>query len=215
MEGMKAVVFRILALASVANTALASTSCDQTFTFLGLTRGSQPVLWIAETLGGECYSAQLVQVILSEPNAAMAATDIPSREIAWLKDIMENFATEKALALEATQGRWAVRGMNWHIRPPQARSDLATAFAAHVAAGGSNGSSWNAEQGLRAVITPELGNAKARLIYAYPAGLYFNYDIAQAYYFPRRGLLLVFTRQKMLAVGLDTMHGFMVLKISQ
>jgi hypothetical protein len=195
--------------------AAASTSCDQKFTFLGLTRGSRPVVWVAEELGGECLSAQLVQAILDDPNTTTVSTDIPSRQIGWLKEAMANFATEKPQPLQDVQGFWMARGTTWYIKPPQTRSDLASAFTAHVAAGGSNGQTWNKARGLKGVVAPEVGNATARLIYFYPAGLYFDYTISQAFFHPRSGYLIVFTNQKTLAVGLDTMHGFMVLKVAQ
>jgi hypothetical protein len=215
MEGIKVTVLGGAILVMGAAGAIASTSCDQTFTFLGLTRGSRPVLWVAEALGGECLYTQLVQVILDDPNAVMVSTDIPSREIGWLKDAMGHFAAEKAQPLEDVQGLWMARGTTWYVKPPKARGDLAIAFTAHVAAGGSNGVSWNKERGLHGVMAPEVGNAKARLVYFYPAGLYFDYTISQAYYLPKSGYLVVFTNQKLLAVGLDTMHGFMVLKVTQ
>ncbi|MBE0534359.1 MAG: hypothetical protein IH624_01730 [Phycisphaerae bacterium] len=214
MESMKTAVV-IAAVFGMSLGAAASTSCDQKFTFLGLTRGSQPILWVAEELGGECLSTQLVQVILDDPNAVTVSTEIPSRQVTWLKDAMKQFATEAARPLDDVQGLWMARGATWYVKPPNPRSDLSLAFSAHVAGGGSNGISWNKERGLKGVVAPEVGNAGARLIYSYPAGLYFNYTISQAYFFPRSGHLVVFTHQKLLAVGLDTMHGFMVLKITQ
>lgn len=212
--GRSKLVFAATVLIAAAGAA-GSTSCDQKFTFLGLTRGSRPVVWVAEELGGECLSAQLVQAILDDPNTTTISTDIPSRDIGWLKDAIGNFAAEKTQPLEDVQGLWMARGTTWYIKPPKPRSDLPVAFNAHVAAGGSNGLSFNRERGSKDVVIPEVGNAKARLVYYYPAGLYFNYTISQAYFSPRSGFLVLFTRQKTLAVGLDTMHGFMVLKITQ
>ncbi len=213
MENTRTITIAMFSLFVAA--AGASTSCDQKFTFLGLTRGSSHVLWVAEELGGECFSAQLVQAVLDDPNSTTIATDIPSRQIAWLKDAIANFAAEKPQPLDNVQGLWIAPGTNWYIKAPQPRNDLKAAFTTHVAVGGSNGSTWNKAQGPKGIVPADVGNAVARLIYFYPSGLYFDYSISQAYYFPRSGHLVVFTNQPLLAVGLDTMHGFMVLKISQ
>jgi hypothetical protein len=54
---------------------------------------------------------------------------------------------------------------------------------------------------------------KAVLDYYYPKGFYINYTIDKVYYFPREKVLLVFTQNEKLAAGMDTMHGFMILRI--
>jgi len=212
MEGTRAALALIVVLAGGA---AASTSCNQKFTFLGLTRGSHHTVWVAEELGGECLSAQLVQVILDEPDTVTVTTDIPSRQTGWLKEAMGNFAVEKAQPMKDNQGLWMAPATTWSVAPPQPRDDLAKAFTDHVVAGGSNGSTWNKARGLKGVVPPQIGNADAKLIYFDPSGLYFDYTISQAFWMPRSGYLVVFTKQKLLAVGLDTMHGFMVLKVSQ
>jgi len=71
---------------------------------------------------------------------------------------------------------------------------------------------WNEEYGLEEVLSPEFEGIKSELVYFYPEGLYINYEISKAYYFPNSGYLLVFTHQSMLASGNDTMHGFLLFK---
>ena len=46
----------------------------------------------------------------------------------------------------------------------------------------------------------------------YPEGLYVDYQISKAYYFPGSGYILVFTHQPLIASGNDTMHGFLLFK---
>ncbi len=60
---------------------------------------------------------------------------------------------------------------------------------------------------------PPVDGVRINLVYHYPTGLYINYEINKVYYSPNFGYLLIFTRQPKLAVGLDTMHGFVILKI--
>ncbi|OQA00291.1 MAG: hypothetical protein BWY71_00770 [Planctomycetes bacterium ADurb.Bin412] len=63
------------------------------------------------------------------------------------------------------------------------------------------------------MVLPGFDGLSARLVYFYPAGLYVNYEIDRVYYFPKSRYLLIFTRQPQKAVGLDTMHGFLLFRL--
>jgi hypothetical protein len=73
--------------------------------------------------------------------------------------------------------------------------------------------SWNSKHGIQGINTPSVEGLNVRMVYYYPEGLYIDYTISKVYYFPRSGYVLVFTNQPRLASGLDTMHGFLLLKI--
>jgi len=135
------------------------------------------------------------------------------KEWGWLKDGMVHFETEEPVALFERDGKWTTGQAPWYIQAPEYSEELVAAYEAHVRQyNGQNLPAWMKDQGAKAIQEPQVSNMKATVVYAYPSGLYMDYSISSAYYFPKSGYLLVFTKQKRLAVGLDTMHGFLLLR---
>ncbi len=192
----------------------ATTNCDQAFTFLARSKGNNPVFWIAEDVGEECFVSYLLLVTISPSKATLISIDLRNfGDWDWLKEGTEHLRTELPVELENQNGTWKITQTSEYIKPPPYNSKLSAQFDKHIRKGGSNGVSWNRNHGLKGILLPVIGGAKTKLIYFYPVGLYINYDIAKVYYFPKSGYILIFTHQPKLAVGLDTMHGFLLLKM--
>jgi len=100
------------------------------------------------------------------------------------------------------------------ILPPPYDSSLYKEFNEHIVQGGSNAITWFKLKGNKGIKLPNIEGIKTELIFSYKTGLYINYKISEVHYFPKR-FIVVFTHQPRNAVGLDTMHGFLIFKIKE
>jgi hypothetical protein len=107
-------------------------------------------------------------------------------------------------------GVWSIQGLPWHIEAPPMDSTLLKLFQKEYYAGRER--SWNELYGIKGISVPSTEGIDINLIYYFPEGLYVDYTISKAYYFPYPGYILVFTNQSRMASGADTMHGFLLLK---
>ncbi len=209
---------RILAMVLMTGVVLAgraagATNCEQRFALIGRTKGACPTFWIAEDLSGECHQSHLLQVVLAGGRAMLVRSELElQKDWDWLRRDMGRFRTEAPIKLVRVGDTWRTKGVTWYVRGPEEKPSLGRAFDEHIRSGGSGAASWNGKRGAEGVVPPRVDGFDAELVYYYGRGLYVNYDIAQVFYFPETGYLLVFTEQKKRAVGLDTMHGFMLLR---
>ncbi len=203
----------IICLAAWPVTALAASGGEQTFQFLFKTGD---VLWIAEDIGGQYELSALHQVAVSGDGVAAGQSELKTyRHWQPIVELESHFRTRPVVKLEPMEGGlWGQSELKWTIGPPDEDPALTAAFNQHVYDGGSNAETFYAEDNAPPKHPPAVAGAEAEPLYFSDRGLYFNYTIDSAYFFPRSGLLLVFTRQPITAVGLDTMHGFIVMQIN-
>ncbi len=192
---------------------LAATNGVQTFDFLFK---SGDVLWIGEDIGGEYELSVLHQVVVRDDGVAAGQSELKTfRQWAPIAALDTSVRTEAVIRLESlSDGRWGHSDLTWTLRPPDEDKTLTELFIAHVQAGGSNAESFYAAEQAPAKQPPLFRGADAEPLYFSDRGLFFNYTIDSAYVFVRSGLVLVFTHQPTKAVGLDTMHGFIVMRLN-
>ncbi len=210
---MARTLFLIGSLLLCPMTVQAASGGEQTFQFLFKTGD---VLWIAEDIGGQYELSALHQVAVSGDGVAAGQSELKTyRHWQPIVELESHFRTRPVVKLEPMEGGlWGQSELQWTIGPPDEDPALTAAFNQHVYDGGSNAETFYAEDNAPAKHLPTVAGAKAEPLYFSGRGLYFNYTIDSAYFFPRSGLLLVFTHQSITAVGLDTMHGFIVMQIN-
>lgn len=186
----------------------------QTFQFLFK---AGDVLWIGEDIGGQYELSSLHQVAVSDDCIAAGQSELKTyRHWRPIVELQSHVRTRPVVELEPLpDDLWKLPDQPWTIGPPDQDSTLTAAFHQHVFDGGSNAQTFYAQDDAPAKHCPTVVGAVAEPLYFSDRGLYFNYTIDSAYYFPHSGLLLVFTHQSITAVGLDTMHGFIVIKLSE
>ena len=229
----------LLSLATGQLAACAASGCSQTFTFLGCTPGDTPTFWLVEDKDGVCHVSNLIQVFISEGvgvNASASAAE--NKGWQWLEDGLSSLKLEPALELEhvgkewrcpasTTEPDWTAKGagaglqdsvaFTWTVRSPLPAPELKKLWIEELGHGRGSAEEWNREYRWDGIWWPKFkGTTPAEVAFApryeYPSGLYFDYDIAKAYYFPKCGYLLVLTTQPLLSASGDTMHGFVLLK---
>jgi hypothetical protein len=198
---------------SMSVSVLAATNGVQTFDLLFK---SGDVLWIGEDIGGEYELSVLHQVVVRDDGVAAGQSELKTyRQWAPIAALDTYVRTDLVIRLESlSDGRWGHSDLTWTLRPPDEDKTLTESFIAHVQAGGSNAESFYAAKQAPAKQPPLFRGADAEPLYFSDRGLFFNYTIDSSYIFFRSGLVLVFTHQPAKAVGLDTMHGFIVMRFN-
>lgn len=189
-----------------------TTNCHQTFHFFFFSQGS-PTFWIGEDLSGECDYSRLLQISINESTISVSESEL--KEYNNWGNILElhslfNIYKEEPLVLKGNV--WENKDLQ--ISPPVFDSLLYKEFNEHIIQGGSNAISWFKLKGNQGIKLPNIEAIKTELLFTYKTGLYINYEISNVYYFPNR-YIVIFTHQPQKAVGLDTMHGFLIFKIEK
>lgn len=189
-----------------------TTNCTQSFALLAKT---DRVLWIALDVNGECYYSHLLQLIITDS----AVLEVPPTQLKKFSDWEEikrgikHFHIDSLIRLEPSNGSWITSKHSWTLRAAESNHQLFERYSQfHKQFANDNGRLWNQTMGKAGIDLPIFKDIEMELIYAFPAGLYVNYQIAEAFFFEGYGQLLVFTRQKILANSKNTMHGFLLFK---
>jgi hypothetical protein len=187
-----------------------STNCHQTFHFFFLSEGS-PTFWIGEDLGGECNYSNLLHIGVNNSTVSFSQSRLEKLN-SWgnIPKLKSLFRVCDEHPSELKDKVWENKDLK--IIPPEYDSLLAEEFSEHIRHGGSNAYSWINLKGDDGIVLPKIEGIKTDLIFSYKTGLYINYEISEVHYFPN-SYILVFTHQPRKAVGLDTMHGFLIFKI--
>lgn len=194
-------------------TAKASTNGEQTYRLLFK---SGDVIWIGQDIGGEYELSMLHQVTVTDKGAADGQSMLRAYgNWTFAADLKNVFRTDLVMALKPLDDHaWGHSDLDWTVRAPATDASLTEQFFAHVHDGGSNAQTFYAAQKSPTKHPPAVSVKAAPLLFS-DHGLFFNYTIDAAWYFPRSRLLLVFTHQPTKAVGLDTMHGFIVMQLNE
>jgi len=205
--------FSFLNFSAVENASkILTTNCHQTLHFFFLSKVI-PAFWIGEDLSGECNYSRLL--IISIYDSAVFISQSTLKEynnwgnIPELNSLFRNCEEE---ILELNNNVWENNDLK--ISPPEYDSLLAEEFNEHIRKGGNNAYTWYKIKGEDGIIFPTIEGIKTEYLFSYKTGLYINYEISEVHYFPNAYILL-FTRQSIKAVGLDTMHGFLIFKINR
>ena len=214
----------VFACLCISNVSLATTNCVQKFVFFALTRG-YPTLssheesktltfWITEDIGGECMASQLIQIFISKEKVSSSYTSLMGyEEWDWLKEGTKHLQREAPKELVEKEGVWNCSTASFQVKAPMSDSAMLNSFREAAREGYER--RWIQDHGLSGISMPIFEGINRELIYRHEAGLYIDYQISKAYYFPYSKYLLIFTHQPHLASGLDTMHGFLIFKIKK
>jgi hypothetical protein len=195
-----------LSLVLSSNT-FAATICHQDLSLIALTTSEDKlVFWVGEKVGGECFSS-IVQIILSSSMTMSLETYlVESAEPEKFFSKASQAIKEDDAFLELNPSRLAPI----KVGPPSPNKKLKAKYLAKLSSAGE----WNQEMGSNGIQLPQFEGLKTQLEYAYPNGLYVDYKISTAYLYKNVGYLVVFTHQDEFGPGYDTMHGFLIFKIT-
>lgn len=188
----------------------AATFCSQDFSLLALTSsGNKSVFWVEEKVGGDCYYSQIIQVILSNKTEMVLKTPLKNYENNdFFHKMAKRIETEPYSKFNKGISIWSLKNLKVKQSPPN--KTLLGKFLTMA----PYAKEWNKKMGLNGIQQPTFYGLKEKLMYYYPEGLYINYEISDIYLFENKRYLLVFTNQENSGVGNDTVHGFLIFKIS-
>lgn len=195
----------------------ATTDCVQTLDLLGVTGTGADgpyVFWVAEDLAGECCESRLIQVVVQKEQAGLIQSSLKGfQDWGCLKEAVALMEGPKGLSLKKEDTCWQDEHAQVRLADPAPNEVLFKRYRKEVATWCSSAREWNNHMGIEGISCPSIEGMNLELLYAYSRGLYINYSIKRVYYYPDRALLFVQTEQKERAVGMDTMHGFLVLRV--
>ena len=186
-----------------------STQCKQQFTLLGVTNWEYSVFWIIEDVSGECHFSRLIQVSVQDSSASVIQTYFANyKETENFPQAFSAFHAQPFAQLKREGDALVVPGCRIQSPPPNDSLYNVFSFNADYVP-----HRWNSEKGMKGIILPTIQSRSARLLYAYPRGLYINYQLDSAFLIPAKNLLIVFTKHPSLGPGSDSMHGFFIFKL--
>ena len=202
---------------SVCGVVKATSSWEQTLKLLGVS--DMPgegacVFWVAEDLSGECQESRLIQLVVQKDQAGLIKSPLKTfQDWGSLGEAVALLAGPKTVLLEKQDLTWQDKDARIKLSMPDPNQALHEQYLEAAGAWSSSAREWNKLMGIKGILCPPVEGMRLELLYAYTSGYYVNYRIKQVFYMPDRHLLFVQTEQKQLGVGLDTMHGFMVLRV--
>lgn len=190
-----------------------TTFCEQEFLFFFKTRYHEHTLWIGENRYGECGSSNLWQVFIPNDSSIVAKRTKMKRfnDWIWAEKLQLTLEEEKPLQLIDQDDRGCgYKNLGIRVNNPKSNPKLKQLFEDNFAQ--DCALQWTQATGRNGIDMPKFEGFTGNLLYYYPMGLYFDYQITKAYLFPISKLLLVFTRNSRRCLGGDTMHGFLVFR---
>ncbi len=215
---MKYLTFLWIAFSVITNVR-ATVNCIQEFTFLGNfsaeTKNSQPysIFFIAEDIGGECHSGKLIEIMVVDTMVVELRKEDSFRGWVGVREILSGFRTQSGIELEEVDSTWRHPETEIVVTRPEPESTIFKEFQ-QIIDRGSYHTPWLYQKGRQAVMLPKISGAQAKLVYYYPTAFYINYNITRVSYFPDNKYLLVFTKSPIVAHGIVTLDGFLILKLS-
>jgi len=188
-----------------------TTNCEQKFTFFFKVQYDN-TFWIGEDLYGECGQSNLIQIFLREGKPIVKKMELAHFERwEWTEQVKKAMRIEKPYIFMPNSNKIiddANTGIK--IKPPRQNDRLYNQFIENFAKNCAR--QWNSAMQESGIDVPQTWNMDLDLVYYYPEGLYFNYDIEKVFVFPESSLLLVMTKNKERCAGGDTMNGFLIFK---
>ncbi len=194
-----------------ASTALTASLCDQTFTIHGKTSGDNAMLFWSVVLGGDCEPiVRGFVLVLGDTTTPVLTTQRWGMD--WVQRIFNDISEEKSIKIEETDGRYVINDTVW-IEPPAEDTTFLRKFQTVIKHGCRGPKDWYCECPVNCSDYPIVHGCEADIVYAYEGGVYKSYSFKDVLYYPESGYLVVISDQPVKAVGLDTMHGMLVLRL--
>lgn len=200
----------ILFLGSSQSESIAQSYCQQQYKLLFRDNETETI-WIGLNLyGDQCEYSKAIQIKTKGASVEVMEKDMESFDY-W--DELTPINEEQPIKLNSTNRAWEYAIIQLKIKSPSYNAKLMNYYLEDL--NSICGKGWNNAMGVNGMNLPKMSAQQTpRLIYFDPTGLYFNYDIIDAYYFPDSKHLIIFTFQKEKCGGGGSMHGFLVFKLN-
>ena len=172
-----------------------------------------PIIWIIDNVSQECGFTIIVKLELLKDSVIDSLEHIPYKYWLTIGQRIGNTYVKDHGEFKKQDSSWIFDNKQRRIRIPQPDSLVLSEYKS-LSLSTSEIPMWNKEHGMKAIMVPEIEGMETEFIYAYPRGVYINYDVDKVCYFYKQEYfyLLIFIKQPKKAAGLDSMHGFLLLK---
>lgn len=207
----KSIVTCFLGVLVLMPVVFAASMCDQTFTIHGKTKGDHSLLFWEVSLGGDCHQWYGYALVLGD-SVTPVLTYKPKGQ-AWIGPLLRDLPVEKVVRIEPNEGAYKINDSVW-IQPPVEDTTFVGKFSDLINVGSyENARGWHRMCSSNCDDYPIVRGCVADVVYSYEGGVYKNYIFKEVLYFPESRYVVVITDQPLMAVGGDTMHGLLVLRL--
>lgn len=189
--------------------AVATNPCEQEFTVDYKTSSSYSFLSLTETKFGDCNHTNRTLLYLGDPK--FPAIDVTDNYVFWNKS--RGLPVETVDTLTDSSGVY-IFGQGCKLQAPDVDGIFADTARRYIR-DGSFDEQWYLECRSNCLDLPRFENTDARLLWAHPGGLYKNYGISSAFFYPQSGILVIVTSQPLEFYYKNTLHGVLVFQLAQ
>lgn len=213
MPGVKVLFMLFAVCLLLISTVSTAVFCDKKYTVYGKVAGEHSlIIWDVEHTG-ECGSFESHIGLVANDRIIDFKSDYGLNLGTPFSSILDSLPSEEVIAIDAVDGRVHI-GDSISISPPAYDSAFDRNWNDWVSVG-SGFDSW--KKTCRSPGTcsdyPSFTQTEAQLLYMYTGGLYKNYSLKRAYYFPESRILALITDQPYVDPGIIYYHGLLIYRL--
>lgn len=204
--------FSLFAL--ILSNSYSATSCKQEFHIFGKTPGDTCMLYVSEFRPGCGYDKVTSYHLLDDTVVPFVwESAVGNQDTTWISRFLDLLGTERMVAVKDSLGIFRLED-SISFSLPEKDSTFERRFDDLMGRTGATGYDWLREYKQDCLDEPKFAGVDARLLYRHPRGIYKNYSILLAVWFPDSRYLVLIIHQPKLAAGEDTNHGLLIYRLS-
>jgi hypothetical protein len=193
-------------LFGIADEVVASGACEQEIEFLGAFGAHQgTTLVVLERVLGECLYSNLVLMNVVGDRVS-TTTLVLSHDVADVSEVLREWGVTRVDPWSKREGSPLASGLS----APAVNSNLTRKYfdlQCHPCA-----ERWNSLHGIDGVVPPEASGRGVEVIYAWPRGLYLDYEVGDIHAVDDHGLVLITTSAPGAVESGDSQDGFLLVR---
>lgn len=186
--------------------------CEQSFHVFGKTAGESSVIYFHMAMRGECIKDFVYALHISGKDAKLFTLN--GTDTAWVAGFLKSQPNETGVQLKDSAGVYRLDD-NVLLAPPDSDPTFAERFNKLRDTTSGRAGDWRKTCRKGCFDGPKFANATGTLLYSHPSGIYKNYSISQAIWFPQSRLLVLVTHQPLKGKDGYGNHGVVVYRIDK
>ena len=187
-----------------------ATNCEQSFHVFGKSAGENCVIYFQMSLRGDCLKDHLYALHLVGNSTKRFTYDLKDKD--WVTGFLASQVTEASVNLQDSAGTFRIDSTRL-VLPPASDSSFEARYHKLLDTTSGRAGDWRRLCRKGCFDPPRFVNATASLVYAHETGIYMNYSIIQAIWYPQTKLLILITHQPLKTKEGNGLNGVLVYRI--
>jgi hypothetical protein len=207
MYAMIRLVMAVAVIVCLVSVASSATRCSQMLELVGKSSGEGcDCIQFKEYLSGECQDS-IYHLLIFPKQAGGGTVPIVTTVDDRMEDCLGHKTADSVVSVSNRQGKFYLDDASY-FEAPAFDSTFTSRLNADAYA--DDAQRWYCMCKQNCADFLQFSGVTATLVYVHDRGLYKNYSIKEAWYWPESKTLLVITHQMRKSAGHDTMHGVLV-----